>query len=169
MKNFKKVLSFVMATILCLSFSVTAFAAEPAEPADSATDTTVTEENLPEIYMVSSDGTLSLLGTGTVSGYGNATLTRNNAALIVKCTASGIGGMGITVDTQCSTTANVTLIGGVAYTSSVLTSTLDAKITTNGHYEFHNLHQSGDFGYYLIGLDGIPDGVEVKIDVWIYG
>ncbi len=173
MKNFKIFLSLVLTTILCASFSTTAFAAQKDAPVTKTTaafdEETFAASQVSEVYVLNKDGSIMSLDS-SISGYAHGTLTSNAAGLLVDVSASGVGGMGITVKTECNTTTTVTLIGGVAYpTTSVWTSSLNETITTNGNYEFHNLHHSGDFVMYLIGLEGIPQGVSVDTTVWIYG
>ena len=163
MKNKKKVLSCVMATILCLSFNATAFAAETPEP---VIDVEQAQEAGVKLYAILDDG--NIMPLSSISGYNQATLTSSAKGMLVECSASGIGGMGITVETSCSQTYNVNLVGS-AGSSSLATSELNKTISTNDHKEYHNLHHSGDFRYYLIGLDGIRSGDQVFVKVWIYG
>ncbi len=163
-KHIKKVLSCIMATVLCLSFNATAFASEATEP---AIEQSAQSQNADiQFYTISSNG--DIMPLSSISGYGQATLTSDVKGMLVTCSASGLGGMGITVDTSCRNTYQVHLVGEPT-SATISTSKIDTQISTNDHYENGRLHHSGDFRYYLIGLDGIRSRDEVLVKVWIYG
>lgn len=159
----KRFCAVVLSLALCFSLSGTAFAAEPAEFAMNEE----TEQQEASCYVLSDDGIMPL---SSIGGYAHAVLTKNNSAVLVRLDASGIGGMGITVDTSCASGNYYVQCTGNPYPATGVTnaSSISRTISTNGHYYWENLWHSSP-AYYIINLGSIPEGVSVTVDVWIYG
>ena len=170
----KKFLGIFLALVMMFSAStLTAFAAEPETDnirnatfydmeVDSSGIVSITDEDGNEVDTSDSEGQLR----SSISGYNQADLTNTSNGLLVWVNASGIGGMGITVETSCSTwNGTVTLHIAPNSGSAVVNGDY---ISVNDHVEYHNLLHASP-AYYYVGLGGIPSGHTVHIQVWIYG
>lgn len=167
MRKFKRLGSIFLAIVMVFSLTtMSAYAAEvDTETCDRANAQLVT-------YEVTSDGIRTVTsGERTVNSYidgynqGSLGSTYNNNYIVIPVTASGSGGMGITVKTSSSWSG---------YTSMMINTNLgdiyvsNYAMPSNGEVEFHNLT------HYCprtieVTLQGIPSGKSVYIQVWVYG
>ncbi len=166
----KKFSCILLALVLVLSLSVSAFAAEITS--DVNTDVEATMYNLE----ITSEGIVSvtdengnIMPRSSISGYASGDVRSDSTFFLVWVDASGIGGMGVTVTTSCPNwngTIRFDLVSDRG--SKALT---EEYIPTNGTTEFHNLWQGlpGTPSYYLANFYGIPEGYTVNAQVWIYG
>ena len=124
----KRFFTVILSLALCFSFSATALAAEP-------TESDFNEETGQEAscYVLSDDGIMPL---SSIGGYAHAVLNKDNSAVLVKLDASGVGGMGITVDTSCASGNFYVQCNGNPYpaTGVANASSISRTISTNGHY-----------------------------------
>lgn len=100
----------------------------------------------------------------TISGYNQKTISTAHSSIEIECTGSGIGGMGVTVETSSDQTVilSMSLFEG---NRRVLD---HVQITTNQHIEFHDLIHYG-VGTYSIQFHNVPVGVTFLCKTWIYG
>ena len=155
-RNFKRICSLLVALVLCFSFMTSASAAE--------VEKTSTENADVYTFEVSKDST-TLISRSSVSGYNQKYVTSNDGGLIIECNGSGIGGMGITIETSCSQgTFDIDFTGGPFIGNA---STINGTITSNDHLEIKNLMQN-NIDEYLIAFR-VPAGKSVFVKVWIYG
>ena len=164
-KNSKRFIALLMTMVTIFCLTVSASAAE-------ATTNNSEELNGQHItYEVTSDGIVSVEYDGevapcsTISGYKNGSLTSSSAILKVPVTASGVGGMGITVKTSSSWNG---------YTSMAINSSDNTvyvenyALWSNDEVKFENFGHSSP-SYIAVSLYGIPSGKSVYVEVWIYG
>ena len=165
----KKLFSFLLAiaTVLCVC-SANVFAAEisPEKPNETI-DATMYDVELNSNGIVSiTDENGGVVPLSTISGYSNGDLTDSSSGLLVWTDASGIGGMGVTITTSCSTwngTMTFDLIG-----NNGSHPIKGEYISSNGSKEFHNLLHTSP-SYFLATFSGIPSGHTVHAQIWIYG
>lgn len=165
----KRTFAIFMAVVMCLFTGVTSFAAEtqPTEKAKcynlEVSSTGVifcTDENGNEVPYISP--------RSSISGYGNDSISTENPAIVIYPDASGIGGMGITVKTSSSWNGYMKLIAGAQYMGSISTIINNYAVYSNGETYFNNIMHSFP-GYIVFVFDGIPSGVIVNTQIWIYG
>lgn len=159
----KRISSFILALVLCFSFSTYAFAAEVSTSADDV----VTGEDLHIIgeytFEVTEDG---IMPYSSVGGYNQKAITADDRTLVIECSGSGMGGMGITIETTCSQGAFSIDYAGASYIGDA--STITGTMKTQDHLELHNLWQSNLQEYYLFFT--IPSHISSYfVKVWIYG
>lgn len=152
-------MTMVMMLLMC---STTAFAAETP-----AVDTSTVKEVTLELNsdgIVSADGDFSILST--ISGYEQKTISSSDSAILVWTDGSGIGGMGVTVETSSSWSG---------YMSTNMLDTFNGKVPfqnyaiySNGTTYFNNLTTYNP-AYYIFTFAGIPSGQTVFVKIWIYG
>lgn len=101
----------------------------------------------------------------SMDGYARGTISSSSPHLLVWATASGIGGMGVTV--KCSCSANYRIGMYLVEENSRLL--LDnVNVYTNQEQYFNDLlHTSG--AYYVFTFVDIPAGVSFDCQIWIYG
>ncbi len=147
----QRFIPFFMALAMCFNLGINTFAVE------------VPNEAIP-LPQQSSE----VMPLSSISGYAQKTITSSNAYIEVPTTSSGVGGMGITIETSSSSSGSMDFNG--APLNNILTSTISGKIALNkGHYEAHNLIHDDSVGTYYIFFSNIPAGASVKVQVWIYG
>ena len=156
---FEKFLSIVLSLTLCLSLSMVASAADVTE------NLTFTEPGA-NITVLGDEGIMPI---GSISGYAQGTITKENNTLIVPCDASGIfdSGMGITIK---STNANFsTAVGVKGYLRKGTASSFSGlKLPMNDEIQVSNLtHRSLED--YVIEFSGLSSGQSFVAKVWIYG
>lgn len=166
----KKFLSILLALLMLMSISATAFAAEPAEDISKKTEATVYNVVLNSDGIVSvSDEDGGIMPLSSISGYASGSVTSSSPGFLVWVDASGIGGMGVTVKTSCpgwNGTITFDLISNDGNSHPVK----GKSISTNGESQYHNLfHGIPVPAYYLANFSGIPAGYTVNAEVWIYG
>lgn len=107
--------------------------------------------------------------TSSISGYEQATVSDTNPYILVYCTGSGYGGMGITIKNTCS--ANYRIGVSVYEGASGRRILDDVKAYTNGEVKYtDDLQHYGDFSLpFLVKFNDIPEGVSFNCQVWIYG
>lgn len=162
-------LAIFMAAIMCLGTTATAFAAEP-QPDVEATCynlevssngvVSCTDENGNEVPTISP--------RSSISGYGSGSLSSSNPAIIIYPQASGIGGMGVTINTSSSWSGYMKLTAVAHYASSNATLINNYAVSSNTEVYFNDLlHRSP--GYIMFAFDGIPSGKTVNTQIWVYG
>lgn len=165
----KKVFSILLAFSMVMSLSIPAFAAEsPVEVSVAAEATMYTMELTSEGIVSISDEDGNIMPFSSISGYQNGNVTENSNSFLVWVDASGLGGMGVTVKTSCSTwtgTITFNLIG-----DNGSQPIKNSSISTNGEKNYSNLfHGLPVPNYYLAGFSGIPSGHTIYAQVWIFG
>lgn len=158
MKNVKKIFSLFLALSLCMAMAVPAFAAENPEEVSAPNCASYTFE-------VTSDG--AKIARSSIWGSASKTLTSQGSGngIFISCDGSGWGGMGITIDTHCDQGNYTMEYAGTA--TDGIGSDISGTISTNAHLEINNLTQL-NLKEYMIAF-GVPEGVSVSVDVWIYG
>ncbi len=138
----KRFIAFLTAAIMCLSLGLSVSAESINSPS----------------------GTFST--NSSISGYEQANLTKDKAAMLIYVDAEGIGGAGITVKTSCSAHYRI----GLSVFSPDMSEAVCDNITfyTDSEVQFHDLIQMGGNPYVVI-LHDIPEGVTVFTQVWVYG
>lgn len=165
MKNFKRIMSSILAIVMCFALQLSVFATESLNSVSVSEDTEVASEVITE-----EDPSIMPLGTGSISGYAYKRVRNGDNAIIIPINGNGIGGMGITIKTASS------YQGEIAYHGALLTdlpftwaSDIDGKVSSNGEKVWSNLnHATGNNFEYIIAFD-MPAGVEMDVWVWIYG
>lgn len=172
----KKIFNVFLALILTVVFSAPTFAAE--------TSSISAKSITPDIYNVAlnSKGIISIsnknsirdlnsnneiIPLSSISGYNNGNLTSSSKGFIVRVSADGIGGMGVTVKTSCPTWTNGTITFNLLGNNGSIPIS-NAKISSNGETKWSNL-MHGSPAYFLADFSGIPSGHTVYAQVWIYG
>ena len=154
----KKLLCTLVAVVLSLAVFTSAFAAEPEVITSTVTSSSSSTEVEPR---------------STISGYAHMTV-RNSYPIPIRASASGWGGMGVTIKFNTNQTYNnvrtiIYVSNGIFHSGSSYT-TFDGNININGNNEiyFNDLsHDSPE--YVVIAFPGLPDGVSLDCEVWIYG
>ena len=174
----KKFFSILLAMVMTFSLFATAFAAEPAVDSNNENNATMYNVVLNSDGIVSvsdengdivplSDGESDIMPLSSISGYNKANLTSSSHGFLVWVDASGIGGMGVTVKTTCSTWKNGTITFNLVANTGA-NPIKDAHISSNGETKWNNLLH-GSPAYFLADFSGIPSGHTVTAEVWIYG
>lgn len=158
---------FISTLMLLMSFSMTAFAAEPQINLCEATAYTM--ECTPEgIVSVTDENGVSAPASvmSTISGYTQQTISGSPVGVVVYPTsASGAGGMGVTI--ECSSSWN-------GYMSMDLTDTngnenvRGVRVASNGTSKLSDMYHNSPSAVVLT-FRGIPSGQSVFVKVWIYG
>ena len=166
----KKLFSFLLATIMIVSVcSAQTFAAE-VKPEAENTATKATMYNIE----LNSEGIVSVtdingkeLEESSISGYAQGNVTSTSTGFIVDVDASGMGGMGVTVKTTCSTWQNGTIKFTLAnnYGDVVIRG---EDIPSNGERKFEGLFHISP-SYFSASFQGIPSGHTIFAQVLIYG
>lgn len=165
MKNFKRLIAVFLAVVMTLSFTVAVSAAEVSD--DSQQAQVITYEVTSEGVQVADD--VNNQARSSISGYAQKTLTAgiNNEWVEIPVTASGVGGMGITIKTFSSWSGYTSLLIN-SNMGDVYVSDYALYSNDNDGVEFHNLV------HYCprtieVTLMGIPAGESVFVQVWVYG
>lgn len=174
MKNilrYKRAIALILTLVVCFSMNTVTFAAGVSNNesilAHDASDMGDVRNGC-ELYLLSDDGIMPL---SYVNGYASATLDSSHKFVVVIChDTQGIGGMGITITTSCSSgTYNMRVRGFDAYdVNAAFTSKIDRTITTNGTFYWEHLMHNADLHMYGFSFD-VPDGVTADVQIWIYG
>ncbi len=161
-RKIKQICSLMLAMVLCFSF-VTSVSATENNSADSSNRRLLNAESY--TFEVTADG-MELITRSSVSGYNQKAIVAGDQALVINCTGSGAGGMGMTIETSCSSGNYTLTYRGAAYEG--IASSVSGTMSTNGHIEKHNLYQE-DLGQYVMTFP-LPSGVSSYfVKVWIYG
>jgi len=144
--------------IVCLSFTTSAFAAEA-----------VSETSNEGITIVPATAEEMNQARGSISGYAQGTITKENNSLIVWCDSSAIfnSGMGITV---AATSAN---FNGIVDVSGEPQQGIAEKfgpleLTMGREIQIQNLTHRGCSAYKIV-FDGLTGSRQFVAKVWIYG
>ncbi len=114
----------------------------------------------------SAEGINPMSINSTISGYQQKLIAPASSSIEIECTGSGIGGMGVTVETSSDMTV---ILSMSLYEYSTGRIVLDhVQIMTNDHVEFHDLLHYGG-GTFSIQFHNVPDGVAFNCQTWIYG
>lgn len=165
MKNTKtrRIIGVLMALVLCIGLTSTAFAAEPPENNEAKCYTLeVTSEG---ITSVKDDVGNEVSPRSSISGYEQATISGDPAAVFVYPKSSGWGGMGVTIKTSSSWNGymNLDILGEDGSVP------LEGKsVYSNGETKVNNLWHYNP-AYYLFSFRGIPSGQSVFVQIWVYG
>lgn len=160
------------------SLSATAFAAENGTNSNNENNATMYNVVLNSDGIVSvsdengdivsiSDEESGIMPLSSISGYNKGNLTSSSRGFLVWVDASGIGGMGVTVKTTCSTWKNGTITFNLAANTGAIP-IKDAHISSNGETKWNDLLH-GSPAYFLADFSGIPSGHTVTAEIWIYG
>lgn len=145
----KRIVAFLFATIMCLSLSMSAFAAEVSEKP-----------------VVNSRENSDIMPISSISGYARKNITSNDSYIEVSVSSEGTGGMGITIKTTSSSSGSIEFAGfSISGNASQISGSIPIN---NGEMQFHDLYHNGSVGLYYI-LFTVPAGVSVDVQVWIYG
>lgn len=158
----RQIFSVLLALTLCFTCAIPTFAAE-----ESPEDSFVSTKETAKLYTFDvSDTDGASITRSSISGYNQKTLTSSNGMIEIPVSSSGIGGMGITIKTNCSGNYQLEYIGYVS--GGEPASDISGSMTSNDNKEHHNLwHGVGTSEYTLVFK--IPQGVSVNVQVWIYG
>lgn len=155
-KIFKRIFSSVLALILILTFNSVSFASE------------LTKNNS---TIKSSENVLNddygIMPLSSTSGYASKTIHSKDKTITIKCSSSGTGGMGITIQVDYTGIVGTMKFAGEPFkkgTASEISGTIGLS---NNVIKFNDLYQS-ELDYYTITFD-VPDNVSVPVKVWIYG
>lgn len=166
----KRITGIFMATIMLFTMSITTVSA-----AENDTTPTATAYNVE----VTSDGITSITDENgdiapasvysSISGYEQATISGSPAGILVYPSASGIGGMGATV--ECSSSWNGTMSLDIL-SSDGKTQVTGLSVPSKGTWYLDDhvsnvVHYSPS--YFLFSFRGIPSGQSVFVKIWIYG
>lgn len=166
----KKILCTVLALVMMMSLSATAFAAEPADTTNNDVKATKYSVELDSDGIVSvSDENGNVMPRSSISGYQNGDVSSNSSAFLVWVDSSGIGGMGVTVKTSCPEWDGTVKFHLVSDRGSIAVN--GDYISTNGETYYENLLHGlpSTPAYYFANFSGIPDGYTIHVDIWIYG
>lgn len=164
MKSIKKRLLILLTVLsLCACFTTTAFAAEtPKNDEGKCYTFEVTSEG---ITAVTDETGNEITPRSSISGYNQASISGNPAAIIVYPSSSGWGGMGVTVKASSSWSGymNLDILGSDGSTP------LQGKaVYSNSETKVNNLYHKNP-SYYMFSFRGIPSGKSVYVQIWIYG
>lgn len=166
----KKFLSIILALVMTMAVTTTAFAAEPKTTNTDTIDVTKYNVELNSDGIVSvSDENGNIMPFSSISGHTNGYVSSKSPSFPVWVDSSGIGGMGVTVKTSCSNWNGTITFNLMSDKGSH--AIINQPIPTNGERQYHNLMHGlpSQPAYYLAGFSGIPDGYTVNAQVWIYG
>ena len=157
-RSFTRFLSVLLAMVMCLSFSVVAFAAETeGEMAtESVKESSGNEEDV-------------IMPRGSISGYAQGTITSKNNTLVVWCESSAIltSGMGITVKaTGANFTGQVNVKGYAKQGTAASFGPL--QLSMGNEIQIQNLTHRGCSAY-IIEFSGLNNAQSFVAQVWIYG
>ena len=170
----KHIMTTLFVAVMMLSMSVTSFAAGndnvPAE-ASKATlyNIEVTSNGIASISKeYGSNSTASV--RSSMSGYEQKTLSGNPDGVIVYADASGIGGMGATVEASSSWNGYMNLD---IVSSDGKTKVTGLSVPSNGTWKLDDVRPGGvthySPAYFVFAFRGIPEGQSVFVKIWIYG
>lgn len=160
----KRIKTLLISSILVLTFSIPVYA-----NVNSTIPTSAGKEV--NIAIINEDGSIESVTRSSIEGYAHVTLTNSNSGLIIYPTGSGIGGMGITINAYSSSDAWCELViqGNDGSNPLNTLSQQNRLICLNRRgQERHNLITTNP-AYYYIALKGIPSGVSVDFEIWLYG
>ena len=166
----KKCFCILLSLVMIMSLSATAFAAEPKDNSNNDVKVTKYDVELGSEGIVSvSDENGNIMPTSSISGYANADVTSNASSFRVNVSASGIGGMGVTVKTSCANWNGTITFSLISNTNSKPIN--QERIPTNDETYFNGLVQGlpSSPAYYIALFEGIPSGYTIHVDIWIYG
>ena len=157
----KRIFSVLLTLALCLTCAMPTFAAEKAPAEASSTEKTA------KLYTFEVNGDAETsVARSSISGYNQKSLTSRISIIEIPVSSSGLGGMGITIKTSCSGNYQLDYIGYVS--GGEPASDISGSMSSNDTVEYNGLwHGPGTSEYTL--LFGIPQGVSVLVQVWIYG
>lgn len=160
MKRFKRIISSILAVMMCFSLNMSVFAAKVTSDSPISIGTQIAIDHEEEIMP---------MGTGSISGYAYKRLTKSDPAIIVPLKASGFGGMGITVKTATSYNQNMYCQGTVVSSNPLVwVDGFKGDVKPNAETYFSGNHLGGNNLEFVIVLE-IPEGVYVDVWVWVYG
>lgn len=157
MKNFKWIISSILAVVICFSLNLPVFASRES-----------INNSIPQEIL--SEDEAGIMPMSSISGYAYKRVRKGDNGIIIPINGSGIGGMGITIKTASSYQGNIeyygTLLTDIPFTWA---SDIEGKVSSNGEKVWNNLtHATGNNFEYGIFFD-MPAGVEMDVWVWIYG
>lgn len=166
----KHITSIFMAALMLFTMSVTTVSATENDTTPTATayNVEVTSDGITSI--TDENGNVAPASVySSISGYGQATLNSNPAGITIYANASGIGGMGATV--ECSSSWNGTMTLDIL-SSDGKTQVTGLSVPSKGTWYLDDhvsnvVHYSPS--YFLFSFRGIPSGQSVFVKIWIYG
>lgn len=163
----KRILGTLMSAImLVMSLGTTAFAAEPETTPDATLYTLeCTAEGVASITDEDGNDVSESVLRSSISGYDQATLTTDPAAIIVSVDASGFGGMGATVETSSSWNGYMSLD---IFDNNAFIYYEGAAVYSNGTKYFNDLKHYCPSNIWF-SFRGIPSGQSVFVKIWVYG
>ena len=168
-KIIKRSLGLVMAMVMaCMCMVTTAFAAETETdnaPEAKCYNLEVTSDGIESV--VDEDGNKVDPGLlrSSISGYNQATISGDPVGVLVFVSASGVGGMGITVKASSSWSGYMSL-DMIGSNGSIPLS--GKAVYSNGETQVNNLQHNSP-SYYVFSFRGIPSGQSVFVQIWVYG
>ena len=170
----KRIITCLLATFTILCTSVTVFASENTVdkaniPTATLYNVELTSEGIASI--TNEDGSKVPASTrSSISGYEQTNISGNPAGVFVYPTASGIGGMGATVQSSSSWNGFMSLD---ILSSDGLTSATGMAVPSNGEWKLNDVYANGithySPAYLLFSFKGIPAGQSVSVKIWVYG
>ena len=166
----KRFLGILLALVMTMAVSTTAFAAENETTNNNTVKATKYDVKLNSDGIVSvSDENGSVVPLSSISGYANGNVSSGSSYFLVWVDSSGVGCMGVTVKTSCSNWNGTITFSLVSDRGSTAIS--NQSIPTNGERQYNNLIHGlpAQPAYYVANFSGIPAGYTVHAEVWIYG
>lgn len=170
----KRIMTTLLAAVTLLSMSTTAFAAENNSEQvvkDTSQATCYNMELTSDgVSSITDENGKSISPRSSISGYDDGTLSSNPAGIIIYPDASGIGGMGATVESHSSWNGymNLDILG-----SDGLTKATGLSVKTNTTWTLDSVFSGGithySPSYILFSFRGIPQGQSVYVKIWVYG
>lgn len=166
-KIFKRSLDIIMSMVMaCMCMVTTAFAAETeTTPEAKCYSLEVTSDGIESAIDENGNKVDPGLLRSSISGYNQATISGDPAGVLVYTSASGTGGMGITVKASSSWYGYMSL-DMIGSNGSIPLS--GKAVYSNGETQVNNLTHN-NVGYYVFSFRGIPSGQSVFVQIWVYG
>lgn len=174
----KRITSMLVAAVMLLTCfgTVTAFAAEatPETPVEATTEAkayTVECTSKGVVSITDENGEVVPRDNNYISGYtkqtliGNGNTTSGVSVVITPSRASGAGGMGATIILTSSWQGTMSMdLRDTNGNVNVVGCRVDTNQTSTLSNQYHNSPAQVIFTFY-----GIPNGVSVTFEIWIYG
>lgn len=156
-KTFKRIFTFLIATVTCLSMGLNTFAAEATTSSTIDNPNDITEDNI-------------IIPRGSIGGYATGSISSEKNYIVIYCTSTidpnQTSGMGITVQTRCSKGNYV--VGVHGYANDAKASSFEGSMTTNDE-TYYGGTQWGCTKY-TVYFSNIPSNCPpFDVTVWIYG
>lgn len=165
----RRIIAIFLVTIMCLTTALTSFAAEPkiSERANCY-NFEVSSEGIMSCKDINGNEISNPFSARAMLGYNNGTLSHSKNFVVVDADDAVIGTMGITVQTSSSWNGDLLMYATVNNSSTGGEFIKDYNISSNEEVYFNDLWYVGPFSLVFL-FSGIPQGVTVNVQVWVYG